>query len=170
MDRVPCHTLANTMPRECGVHIVDAKVDRCSTLLCMAQCRAHSSYIIARSGTLATRLAPCAAGVYFVPAFSGLLAPHWRNDARGCLLGLSQYSDKRHIVRAVLEGIAFQVCDVLRAIEADTGRAVDALRVDGGATKNGLLMQMQVRARRGLAVAHDAGPGSAWSLLCQLVL
>ena len=88
----------------------------------------------------------CAAGVYFVPAFSGLLAPHWRDDARGCLLGLSQYSDRRHIVRAVLEGIAFQVCDVLRAIEADTGQAVDALRVDGGATRNDLLMQLQVRA------------------------
>lgn len=93
----------------------------------------------------------CAGGVYFVPAFSGLLAPHWRDDARGTLLGISQYTNRHHIVRAVLEGIAFQVRDVLAAAASDAGLPVDELRVDGGACSNGLLMQLQVRftPRRG---------------------
>jgi glycerol kinase len=86
----------------------------------------------------------CAAGVYFVPAFGGLLAPHWRDDARGTLLGLSQFSNRHHIVRAVLEGIAFQVRDVLAAVAEDSGKMVTELRVDGGAAKNDLLMQLQV--------------------------
>ena len=96
--------------------------------------------------------------MYFVPAFGGLLAPHWRDDARGTLIGLSQFSDKRHIVRAVLEGIAFQVNDVLAAIAKDSGSPVDVLRVDGGATKNDLLMQIQVRRP---SASHVIGSTSA---------
>lgn len=80
-----------------------------------------------------------------MPAFSGLLAPHWRDDARGTLLGISQYTNRHHIVRAVLEGVAFQVRDVLAAAASDAGLQVDELRVDGGACANGLLMQLQVR-------------------------
>ena len=86
---------------------------------------------------------PDTAGVCFVPAFSGLLAPHWREDARGAILGLTQYSTKAHIVRATLEALAFQSKDVLEAMVKDAGRPIHALRVDGGASKNNLLMSLQ---------------------------
>lgn len=80
-----------------------------------------------------------------MPAFGGLLAPHWRDDARGVVVGMSQGTSKHHIARAVLEAIAFQTLDVLVAVGGDSDVVVDQLRVDGGATKNNLLMQIQVR-------------------------
>lgn len=87
---------------------------------------------------------PDCAGVYFVPAFGGLLAPWWRNDARGAILGLTQYTTKAHIVRAVLEAICFQTRDVLEAMKEDTDmHDLKAMFVDGGACHNSLLMQMQ---------------------------
>ncbi|HZS53970.1 MAG TPA: glycerol kinase GlpK [Bryobacteraceae bacterium] len=82
-------------------------------------------------------------GVYVVPAFSGLGAPHWDPYARGAIVGLTRGSSRAHIARAALEGIAFQVADVLRAMETDSGVPVHELRVDGGAARNNLLMQMQ---------------------------
>ncbi|HEY5929168.1 MAG TPA: glycerol kinase GlpK [Burkholderiales bacterium] len=82
-------------------------------------------------------------GVYFVPALSGLGAPHWDPHARGAIVGLSRGSTAGHIARATLESIAFQTADVLRAMHADSGIAVTELRVDGGATQNDLLMQFQ---------------------------
>ncbi|MDZ7800743.1 MAG: glycerol kinase GlpK [Trueperaceae bacterium] len=82
-------------------------------------------------------------GVYFVPAFTGLGAPHWDPYARGALLGLSRGSGPPEIARAALEGIAFQVHDVIRAMESDADITMEELRVDGGATKNDLLMQIQ---------------------------
>jgi glycerol kinase len=81
--------------------------------------------------------------VYFVPAFSGLFAPHWRDDARGVLVGLTRFSNKGHMARAVLEATAFQTRDVLDAMVADTGRALPELRVDGGMVANTLLMRFQ---------------------------
>jgi glycerol kinase len=86
---------------------------------------------------------PDAGGVVFVPALAGLGAPHWRPDARGLLCGLTRGSTKAHIARAVLEGMALQVVDMLRAMEADAGRPLAELRVDGGAARNNLLMQYQ---------------------------
>eukprot|EP00892_Ulva_mutabilis_P003180 jgi/Ulvmu1/12863/UM098_0048.1 len=86
---------------------------------------------------------PDSGGVYFVPAFGGLLAPHWRDDARGVLIGMSQGTNKSHLARAVLEAIAFQTLDVLEAVRGDSELSVDRLRVDGGATQNDLLMQIQ---------------------------
>ncbi|HND33004.1 MAG TPA: glycerol kinase GlpK [Myxococcota bacterium] len=86
---------------------------------------------------------PDAGGVIFVPALAGLGAPHWRPDARGLLCGLTRGSTKAHIARAVLEGMALQVVDMLRAMEADAGRPLAELRVDGGAARNNLLMQYQ---------------------------
>ena len=83
------------------------------------------------------------ADVYFVPAFSGLFAPHWRDDARGVFTGLTRYADRRHIARAVLESTAYQTRDVLDAMEADSGVQLTALAVDGGMTGNDLLMQFQ---------------------------
>jgi glycerol kinase len=81
--------------------------------------------------------------VYFVPAFSGLFAPHWRSDARGIIAGLTRYSEAGHIARAVLEAVAYQSRDVLEAMEADSGVAMTELKVDGGMVVNDLLMQFQ---------------------------
>jgi glycerol kinase len=82
-------------------------------------------------------------GVYFVPAFSGLFAPYWRSDARGVIVGLSRASTKAHLARAALEAIAYQTRDVLDAMSADTKTPLKSMRVDGGATANNLLMQIQ---------------------------
>jgi glycerol kinase len=80
-------------------------------------------------------------GCYFVPAFSGLYAPHWRSDARGVITGLTGYITKGHLARAVLEATAWQSREVLDAMVSDAGVALSALRVDGGMTANNLLMQ-----------------------------
>lgn len=82
-------------------------------------------------------------GVYFVPAFTGLGAPHWDQYARGTIVGLTRGTNAAHLARASLESIAFQTVDVIRAMEADSGIEVTELRVDGGATANDLLMQFQ---------------------------
>ena len=82
-------------------------------------------------------------GVYVVPAFTGLGAPHWKQDARGIITGLTRGTGAPHIARAALESIAYQVMDVLKAMEADSGISIKELRVDGGATANHLLMQFQ---------------------------
>jgi glycerol kinase len=82
-------------------------------------------------------------GVYFVPAFSGLFAPYWRSDARGVIVGLSRHSNKGHIARAALEAICFQTKDILDAMQRDTGIEIRSLKVDGGATVNDTLMQLQ---------------------------
>jgi glycerol kinase len=82
-------------------------------------------------------------GVYFVPAFSGLFAPYWRNEARGVIAGLTRYVNKGHIARAVLEATAWQTREVLDAMNADSGVDLTALKVDGGMVYNELLMQFQ---------------------------
>lgn len=82
-------------------------------------------------------------GVYFVPAFAGLGAPHWNQHAKGTVFGLTRGSTYAHIARAALESIAYQTMDVLKAMEADAGISIKELRVDGGATVNNLLMQCQ---------------------------
>jgi glycerol kinase len=82
-------------------------------------------------------------GVYVVPAFVGLGAPYWDQDARGTITGLTRGSNASHIARAAVESIAYQTCDVLKAMEADSNISIKELRVDGGATANNLLMQFQ---------------------------
>jgi len=82
-------------------------------------------------------------GVYFVPALTGLGAPHWDQYARGTIVGITRGANKGHFARAALEGIAFQVMDVLKSMEADAGIEILELRVDGGASANNLLMQFQ---------------------------
>ncbi|MFC0220848.1 FGGY family carbohydrate kinase, partial [Nocardioides zeicaulis] len=82
-------------------------------------------------------------GAYFVPAFSGLFAPHWRSDARGALVGLTRFVNRNHIARAVLESTAFQTREVLDAMNADSGVPLTELRVDGGMVVNETLMQFQ---------------------------
>jgi len=82
-------------------------------------------------------------GVYFVPAFSGLFAPHWRSDARGAILGLTRFANRGHIARAALEATAFQTQEVIQAAAADFGEALAELKVDGGMVANNALMQFQ---------------------------
>lgn len=82
-------------------------------------------------------------GVYFVPAFTGLGAPHWNQHAKGIIVGMTRGTSAAHIARAALESIAYQTMEVLKAMEADSGISIKELRVDGGATVNDLLMQFQ---------------------------
>ena len=82
-------------------------------------------------------------GCYVVPAFTGLGAPHWDQYARGTIVGITRGTTKNHIIRATLESIALQVCDVIDAMKADAGIDIRALRVDGGASANNFLMQFQ---------------------------
>src|SRR5436853_1024143 len=108
-------------------------------------------------------------GAYFVPAFSGLFAPHWRSDARGAIVGLTRYVNRGHLARAVLEATAFQTREVLDAMNADSGAALTVLKVDGGMVRNELLMQFQadvlgvpvirpvIRETTALGAAYAAG-------------
>ena len=89
------------------------------------------------------RKVPDTGGCYVVPAFTGLGAPHWDAYARGTILGMTRGTGKYHIIRATLDSIAYQVHDVLRAMELDAGLSLEGLRVDGGAAANGYLMQTQ---------------------------
>ena len=82
-------------------------------------------------------------GVYFVPALSGMGAPYWDQYARGSFFGITRCTSNGHLARAVLEGIAFQVYDIVKAMEADAGQATAQLRVDGGASQSDYLMQVQ---------------------------
>ena len=86
---------------------------------------------------------PDSGGIYFVPAFSGLFAPYWRADARGTIVGLSRFHTKAHLARATLEAICFQTRAVLDAMAQDSGVRLAVMKVDGGATVNNLLMQLQ---------------------------
>jgi glycerol kinase len=86
---------------------------------------------------------PDAGGAYFVPAFSGLFAPYWDMTARGAIVGLTRYVTRAHLVRATLEAICYQTRDVVEAMQRDTGLRLEALRADGGASGNDVLMQLQ---------------------------
>jgi glycerol kinase len=97
------------------------------------------------------------AGVYLVPAFSGLGAPHWDQYARGTIVGLTRGANRAHLARAAMEGIAFQVADIIEAMESDSGVALRELRVDGGAARNNLLMQIQADLL-GAPVTRPANP------------
>ena len=118
---------------------------------------------------------------YFVPAFSGLYAPHWRSDARGVIAGLTRYVTKGHLARAVLEATAWQTREVAEAMHVDSGVDTTALRVDGGMTANDLLMQIQadvlgipvvrpkIAETTALGAAYAAGLAvGAWSDMDQL--
>jgi glycerol kinase len=101
--------------------------------------------IIAKSGDVEELAANVkdSNGVYFVPAFAGLGAPHWNQHARGTMVGITRGTTSAHIARAALDSIAFQTLDVLKAMEKDSGIEIRELRVDGGATVNNNLMQFQ---------------------------
>ncbi|KAJ9055346.1 Glycerol kinase [Entomophthora muscae] len=93
-------------------------------------------------GKLALQV-PDTAGVHFVPAFTGLLAPYWRPNARGAIVGLTQYADKRHLARAALEAVCFQTRAILDAMNKDSGKCLASLKVDGGMAISDLCMQTQ---------------------------
>ena len=95
-------------------------------------------------------------GVYIVPAFAGLGAPYWDMYARGTICGLTRGSGRNHIIRAALESIAYQTCDLLSAMQADTEIAITSLKADGGAAANGFLMQFQADIS-GVQVIRPAG-------------
>jgi glycerol kinase len=101
--------------------------------------------LIARSPEIETlaRTVEDNGGVYFVPAFSGLYAPYWKHNARGVIAGLTRYTNKGHLARAVLEATAFQTREVVEAMEMDAGIPLQVLRTDGGMVENELLMQFQ---------------------------
>ena len=101
--------------------------------------------LIAHSGEIEALAAsvPDSGGVYLVPAFTGLGSPHWDPDARGTILGLTRGTTRAHLARAALEGIAFQVAELLEAMQQDARRPLSELRVDGGASSNALLLQFQ---------------------------
>ncbi len=122
-----------------------------------------------------------AGGVYFVPAFNGLFAPHWDMYARGTLVGLTRYTTRAHLVRATLEAICYQTREVLEAMERDSHVALKALKVDGGAVKNNFLMQLQadilgtqvvrptVNETTALGAAYAAGLAVGfWTTLAEL--
>jgi glycerol kinase len=127
--------------------------------------------MIGNSGEIETLAAEVqdSGGVYIVPAFSGLFAPYWRSDARGIIAGLTGYSNRHHIARAVLDATAFQTCDVAAAMVADSGARLERMKVDGGMTVNSGLMQFQadvlgvpvirsrVRETTALGAAYAAG-------------
>ena len=97
-------------------------------------------------------------GVYLVPAFAGLGAPYWDQFARGTITGLTRGTTAGHIARAALEGIAFQVADVLDVMKEDSGLGLSELRVDGGASINNLLLQFQkTDQKHGNLLAHLKG-------------
>ncbi len=105
-------------------------------------------------------------GVYFVPAFAGLGAPYWDAEARGALLGLTRGTNRAHIARAALEGIAFQNAELIELLREESGLAIEAMQVDGGATRNELLLALQadlagVRVLRGADVEATARGAAA---------
>ncbi|MGD0462605.1 MAG: glycerol kinase GlpK [Tepidisphaeraceae bacterium] len=112
---------------------------------------------------------PDSGGVYIVPAFSGLFAPYWRSDARGIIAGLTGFSNRHHLARAVLEAVAFQTRDVVEAMIVDSNKRLTRMKVDGGMTANAILMQFQadllgvpvirskVRETTALGAAYAAG-------------
>jgi glycerol kinase len=118
-------------------------------------------------------------GVYFVPAFSGLYAPYWKHNARGVVAGLTRYTNKGHLARAVLEATAFQTREVVDAMEKDAGFPMDVLRTDGGMVVNELLMQFQadilgrpvvrpsVKETTALGAAYAAGLATGFFESCE---
>jgi glycerol kinase len=117
------------------------------------------------SETLASQV-PDSGGVVFVPAFSGLGAPHWDAYARGAILGLTRGVTAKHIARAALESIAFQTWEVLHAMQKDTGIKIKELRVDGGASLNNLLMQFQADIIGVPVVRPKTSETTAWGAAC----
>ena len=139
------HNLLTTVAWRIGGKTVYALEGSVFTGGAVVQWLRDSLGIIGSSGEVEALAAsvPDNGGVYFVPAFTGLGAPYWNSTARGMMCGLSRGTTAAHIARAALEGIAFQTMDIVRAMEKDAGVELTSLKVDGGASRNNLLMQFQ---------------------------
>ena len=124
---------------------------------------------------------PDTGGVYLVPAFTGLGAPHWDMYARGCIVGITRGTKREHIIRAAQESIAYQSCDLVKAMERDTGIELTELNVDGGASRDRFLMQFQadilgrrvrrpmIRETTALGAAYLAGLATGvWTDLAEI--
>jgi glycerol kinase len=135
-------TVAYQFPGQPAVYCLEGSVAVAGALV---QWLRDNLGLISSSAEVETlaRSVPDNGGVYFVPAFSGLFAPYWRSDARGLIAGLTAFANKGHLARAVLEATAWQTREVLDAMNADSGVALKALKVDGGMVHNELLMQFQ---------------------------
>ena len=108
------------------------------------------------------RAVPDNGGVYLVPAFAGLSAPHWAPDARAAIVGMSAHTQREHIVRAALESIAYQLRDVLDMMRADAGVTLRTLHADGGPTRNSFLMQFTADITGVELHVADVAESSAW--------
>ncbi|MEW5722059.1 MAG: glycerol kinase GlpK [Thermodesulfobacteriota bacterium] len=135
-------TLAYKIGRDPAVYALEGSVAMAGSLV---QWFRDNFGLIGKSPEIEALAAavPDSGGLYCVPAFTGLFAPHWRSDARGLLIGLTHYINKSHVARAVLEATAFQTREVFEAMEKDSGIRLDVLKVDGGMVANELLMQFQ---------------------------
>jgi len=124
------------------VYALEGSVASCGSLIQWLRDKLQIISSVEESETLA-RQAKDNGGMYFVPAFAGLHAPYWDATARGCMVGMTAFNEKMHVTRAALEAAAFQTEEVLRAMRTDSGIDFKSLKVDGGMTKNELLMQFQ---------------------------
>ncbi len=133
-----CYQLGDAPP----VYALEGSIAMAGATIQWLRDNLHLIQNAAESETIAQSVED-AGGCYLVPAFSGLYAPYWRSDARGVLVGLTRYINRGHIVRAALESICYQTREVLEAMNADSGVPLKVLKVDGGATANNFLMQLQ---------------------------
>ncbi len=135
-------TIAYQMGDEPVCYALEGSIAIAGSLVQWARDRMELVSSAAELSELAARV-PDNGGVYIVPAFSGLFAPHWRKDARGIIAGLTHFAGRAHIARAVLEATAYQTRDIFQAMAEDSQVSLKALKVDGGMTASGLLMQFQ---------------------------
>jgi len=135
-------TVAFKLGNASPVYALEGSVAYCGSLIQWLRDNLSLLSSTAESEALASKVNDNG-GVFFVPAFSGLFAPYWRDDARGVIVGMTAFNDKHHLVRAALESAAFQILEVLEAMEKDSGVSLQMLKVDGGMTENNLLMQFQ---------------------------
>jgi glycerol kinase len=135
-------TLAYQIAGEAPVYALEGSIAVAGSLV---QWLRDNLGLIQRSADIEAlaRTVPDNGGIYFVPAFSGLFAPHWRSDARGVIAGMTGYMTQGHLARSVLEATAYQTRDVLDAMRQDCQIPLSSLRVDGGMAVNDLLMQFQ---------------------------
>jgi glycerol kinase len=135
-------TVAFKLGNHAPVYALEGSVAYCGSLIQWLRDNLGLLTTTAESEALASKVNDHG-GLFFVPAFSGLFAPYWRDDARGVIVGMTAFNNKHHLVRAALESAAFQILEVLEAMEKDSGVQLQMLKVDGGMTENKLLMQFQ---------------------------
>lgn len=135
-------TVAYKLGRSQAIYALEGSVAVAGAALSWLRDNMQMLSSITQSQDLAERVR-CSGDVYFVPAFSGLYAPYWQQDARGIICGITEDTEQYHIIRAALEAVCFQTRDILEAMVKDSGTKLTTLQVDGGMTVNDLLMQLQ---------------------------